>query len=307
MPVEITTREYPMQDADLCAFAYSLISNMTRDDTEFANRGVTAGNISALEDLVTAFEVFPNDDYYRADVSLAVQNKEETRLSMQVKIRDIIQCAVIKWGEGSPQYKKFSAQKMTRESDKVFITTARQVATVATGYLADLTSVGLTSGMITGLTTAADTFHSQMITILDAQELRDSKTQERITKGNEIYSFITRYCTIGKIIWDDEDESKYNDYVIYHKPLNLPSKVQGLEYAIPTNTAKWLAAALAVSYELEYKSESPSGAVPDWVNIYAGAELSFVHNPGAGAWLYRCRGKNENGGGDWSNLLLITL
>ncbi|MBM2815403.1 MAG: hypothetical protein HW421_2165, partial [Ignavibacteria bacterium] len=35
MPVEASMREYLMSDADLCTLTFQLISNMTRDATQF--------------------------------------------------------------------------------------------------------------------------------------------------------------------------------------------------------------------------------------------------------------------------------
>ena len=307
MALASLVRDYSMTDAELCGFAFELVSKMTRDITYFNTRGVTATDISDLETLAEAFQAFPNDEYYRADVSLAVQSKTSTREGMQVLIRDIVQCAIIKWGEQSPQYKKFSAQKMTSEGDKIFISTARQVVLVATNYLTVLSDVGLTASMISSLTTATDLFHSQLIAINDAQELRDNKTQERISKGNEIYSLITRYCTIGKIIWDDVDESKYNDYVIYHRQAEMPSKVQNVHYDMATNKLYWEPAAYATSYEAQYKSFSPTGPNPDWSVIYTGADLSVIYSPGVGEWLFRVRGININGNGEWSDELAVDI
>ncbi len=255
MPLKPLRRRYFMTDAELSSFTFNLLSSMTRDDTEFTARGITSVERTALETLATAFEALPDDEFYRAEVSLAVQNKDDLRAAMEVKVRDIVQCAIIKWGEGSPQYKKFSTRKMTRESDKSFLTTARQVVLVGTNYLTDLTSAGLTQTMLDDLEDDADSFHDALIAIYDAEELRDDKTQERIEKGNEIYELVAKYCQIGKIIWDDVDEAKYNDYIIYpqehhqlSKPQNLTAEYVGGSPAV--NHLGWDAVAEATSYDV---------------------------------------------------------
>lgn len=239
MALKPLRRDYRITDAELCSFTFNLINSMTRDDTEFTARGVTSVERTALETLADAFQSFPNDEFYRADVSIAVQAKEDLRKSMEIQIRDIVQCAIIKWGDGSPQYRKFAVSKISKANDMTFLTIARQVVLVGTDYLTDLTDVGLTQTMLDDLEDDTDSFHSALISIYNAEELRDIKTQERAQKGNEIYSLVKKYCRIGKIIWDDVDEAKYNDYVIYPKSSHQLSKPQNL-------TAEYMAGSPAV-------------------------------------------------------------
>lgn len=307
MPLDALRREHTLSDADLCAFTFGLISNMTRDAVQFATRGVTAGDITALEALADAFELFPNDDYYRADITLAVDAKEATRSAMTVEIRDIIQCAVIKWGEGSAQYKKFSAQKMTSESDRLFLTTARQVVLVATEYLADLASVGLTQTMIDDLSDNADIFHNNLIAILDAQTNRDSKTQERIQDSNEIYYFVTKYCQIGKIIWDDVDEAKYNDYIIYPKENSQLSKPQNLTAVYdpldpPNVTLSWDAVINATNYDVFYNIANPGAPAGEYqlLNNYAASPVE-IPSVIAKRNYYKIKAKNDESTSSYSD------
>ncbi|MCX6153302.1 MAG: hypothetical protein NT007_03995 [Candidatus Kapabacteria bacterium] len=233
MNIKPPMRNYTLSDADLVGFGHNLCQNITRDQAQFTPRGVTAGNVTSLNALVTAFENLPGDSYYAADVSIAVEAKNATRADLDIKIRDITQCAIIKWGADSPRYKKFGTIDISKVSDREYLSVCRQVVVTATGYLSDLTSVGLTHDMIDAVTDGADAFGSNLDDLNEAITVRDIKKGERIADGNEIYSFITQYCTVGKYIWDDVDEAKYNDYVIY------PTGSSGLSR--PTNlTANWI-------------------------------------------------------------------
>jgi hypothetical protein len=204
-----------MTDANLLMFISNLVNNMTRDAVEFAIRGVTAIDTTDLKALGDAFELFPPDSFYQSDVSLAVQTKNSTHTGLIVDVRNIIDTAIIEWGEGSPQYKKFGTKNMTNLTDRSFLVACRQVVTTATGFLASLTGVGLTQAMIDTVSTNAETFELNLNSVNDMIEQRDLKTQERITDGNTLYAFVVKYAQIGKLIWDDVDEAKYNDYVIY--------------------------------------------------------------------------------------------
>jgi hypothetical protein len=227
-------RDYNMTDPELCMFASNLVITITRDQAQFTTRGVTAAMVTSFKALGDAFEVFPPDAYYLTDYLLATETKNVTRESLIIKLRAILGYAKIKYGPTSLQVKRFNAGDMTRQDDMKFLTTCRLAVKVANDYLADLTPIGLTAAMITDLTTTANTFESNLNSISSAQTNRDMKTQERISKGNELYSFVSRYCEIGKIIWEDVDPAKYNDYVIYDsgssslpKPKNLVANEMG--------------------------------------------------------------------------------
>ncbi len=256
-----------MTDADLCMFASNLVVFMTRDSVEFAAKGVDAAAITALEALGNAFEVFPNDAYYKNDVTISVEAKNVNRENCQVQMRAIIGCAKIKWGSNSAQVKRFNAGKMTISSDRSFLTLARQCVTLATDYLADLAAQGLTQAMIDSLASEAQLMENEMNNISEKEALRDLKTQERINDGNELYGFVSQYCEIGKIIWQDVDQAKYNDYVIYPPTQKSLSKPQNLAASFdPLNpspiTLSWDLVADATSYDVYFniaETGAPAG------------------------------------------------
>jgi len=266
MNIKPPQRNYNLTDPELIMFGYNLCQNITRDQLQFTPRGVTAGNVTSLHALVAAFELFPQDSYYQADVSIAVEAKDNTRSALDVKVRDVVQCAIIKWGADSPKVRKFGTSDISKYTDKEYLTACRQVVTTATGYLADLTPVGLTQPMIDAVSDGADTFLSNLDDLNEAITQREIKKGERIADGNEIYSFVSQYCTVGKIIWDDVDETKYNDYVIYptsypglSKPQNVLAHWDPGDLAI---TLSWDSVLGATRYEVFVSivaTGSPSG------------------------------------------------
>lgn len=306
MSLKPLRRNYTMTDAELCSSTFNLISSITRDTVQFTARGITSTETDALAALATTFELFPDDEFYRADISIAVETKDNLRSGMLVKIRDITQCAIIKWGESSGQYKKFSTKNVSSEADKSFLTTARQVVTVGTAYLSDLTAVGLSQAMLDDLEDDADSFHNSLIAIYDAEELRDSKRQERTQKGNEIYELVVQYCKIGKIIWDDVDEAKYNDYIIYPKVEHQLSKPQNLTavYVAGTpavNHLEWDAVTDATSYKV-YVSIRDIGAPSGNFNLLDTFSVNFADVPAVNNKrnYYKLKAFNDNNSSDYS-------
>ncbi|MCX6154587.1 MAG: hypothetical protein NT007_10540 [Candidatus Kapabacteria bacterium] len=247
-----------MSDADLCMFTSNLVVTMRRDQTEFTTRGVTALMVTAFETLGNAFEVLPPDVYYLTDLMLATEAKNTQRDACTLKLRAIIGYAKIKWGSGAAQVKRFDAGEMTKYDDKKFLTTCRLGVIVATDYLTDLTPVGLTSAMVDDLEATAQLMEDAMNDISSAQTQRDIKTQDRITKGNELYDFVSRYCEIGKIIWEDVSPAKYNDYIIYGSTSSGLSKPQNV-------TANWMLGDTQVHL--------------NWDNVSGAASYEVYHSP----------------------------
>ncbi len=302
MPLPPVERNYRMTDDALAMLANNIVDYMTRDLAKFEEWGIDAADIAALQSKQNAFEQFPQDVTLRAEVTEAVEAKDFSREDLTKSIKEIADRVAVKWGDNSPKYKGLGASNMTSQKDSKLIFTARTVRIFATEHLLEMADVGLTQAMIDDLTSKVNDFEEKVREIEVKTALRDEKSRERIVLGNELYFLVAKYCDFGKRIWDDVNESFYNDYIIYKKPVHLPSKVQNLQFDIANIKLKWDIAAGADTYQLEIKQNLPGF---DWLTLYEGAANEFIYSPGGGSWYFRCRGKNENGSGTWSEELLV--
>ena len=297
-------RDYTMSDADLMMLASKLVMNMTRDAVEFLSRGVTALDITDLEALGNAFEVFPPDGVYVGELKDATTAKNDLRDTVTDEIQLISGFFEQKWGADSGKYTSLTIKGLHNATDSGFLLAARVVVDQATAYLADLTPVGLTQALIDTLETDAQSMEDAIVVVINKKELRDEKAHERTTNGNALYAFAAEYSKVGKLIWENVNEAKYNDYVIYPSTAQMPGKVLNMGYDLPTRTVSWDTAPYAEDYQLERKYSSD----PDWTVVYEGADTSVVNDPvTAGTWYYRCRGQNENGYGTWSDELTVIM
>jgi len=212
---ESTRKQFRAKYADLGMFASNLTVPMRRDIAEFASKNISSADIDALE--VKAMELisFPSDEFYAADVSIKAGEKNELREELSVDARVIVSMAKIKWGVRSAQYRRFDAVKMTTESDGEFLTSCRRVHETAGDYLAELSPLGLTQAMLDEYEAKSDAFEQKLFEVSAAKETRILKTAERLELANELYALAAHYCLVGKIIWQDRDYSRYNDYLIY--------------------------------------------------------------------------------------------
>ena len=269
-------KDFSMSFADLMMLASKLVFNMNRDSTEFATRGVDAAAITAFEALGNAFEVFPADEVYVGELKDATNAKNLLRDTIMNEIQLISGFFDQKWGMKSGKYTSLRIKGMYNSSDADFLLTARTVVAQATSNLAALTAEGLTQAMIDSLESNAQLLEDALIDVVDKKEVRDTKANERTEKGNELYSFATKYSKIGKLIWENVDESKYNDYVIYPSSKSSLSKPQNLAVALdPVDiaplTLSWDLVADATFYDIYVNiaaTGAPSGSF-SLLNTYA--------------------------------------
>jgi hypothetical protein len=282
MPLAPLQRNYNMPDADLCMFTSNLVGFMTRDITEFGNYGIDAADVTALETLGNAFEVFPSDEIYLADVGIATEDKDAALETLKLSMKNVTNRALNKWGDKSPRYKKFGVIGIGKFNDREMLFAARRVHLVGTEYLLQLADQGLTAAMLTTLQSDSQAFEDTLNELKDKQAERDIKAEERITKGNELYLIVAKYCEIGKQIWENVSEAKYNDYVIYKtvehglsKPQNLLAEYDPLNP--PNITLSWDAVLEATNYDVYYNIAnigSPSGDY-QLLNNYASSPASI--------------------------------
>ncbi len=195
---------------------------MTRDATEMALRGVTATNTSDFVTQSTAFGDLPTDEELQSDVTAAVENQDATAEALRIKIRPVRSMAEVEYGTDKAKYRKFRFDNMNDMTNSELVKLAKRVFRVGTAQLADLTGQGLTTTILSAIKADANSLDDQIDLVADAVSDRDLATEDRAVNGNALYVNLVKYTNIGKSIWIDTDEAKYNDYVIYDTPTGAP-------------------------------------------------------------------------------------
>lgn len=297
-------RDYHMTNGELMMLASNLVVFMTRDKLSFEPRGVSLQDITDFETLGNAFEAFPMDEEYKGLITIEVDTKNILRSTLTNQIQTVSGYFEQEWSTDSGQYKRLGIKDIQHKSDSSFLVKSRAVVRIAGEYLSTLSLIGLTQSILDILESNAQLFEDKLNSIAENRALRDVMAKERTDKGNELYSFVKKYSTIGKLIWENVDEAKYNDYIIYHRPPYLPSKVQNLTYDEQSTAFNWDFTAEAANYELQMSINNPSKV---WNQIYFGPSTTTNYDPGAGDWLFRCRGTNSTGNGTWSDELNVVI
>ena len=217
MPQQIITRMYSLSDGDLKQKADALLNSLSRDLTDLAARKITDVNIKNLRTLISNFDDHSTDAELLGLVEDATIKKNATRKEAEIAIRSIRNMADIAYS-GQGKYNNFGFEDLTKVSDADFYRLAKRVGRMATKYLPDLEPQGLTAEQIATLQTLAKNFDDGIDAIEDAVENRDLETQERIIKGNTLWAEMSKLASVGKSIYEDTNEAKFNDYVLTPTP-----------------------------------------------------------------------------------------
>ena len=296
-------RNYNLSNAELYLFTYNLVSCMHRDLEYLEEYGVTEIKITALNTQNEQFNSMPNDDILKSDYSYAVDVRNQKREIVEKTTKSIGLRAKEVYFNNQARAKVLHYINLSQMKDLELLNTASSVHTNAVTFINDLKPEGITQTYLDTFKANIEEFKVAIQTAKEKLQLRNEGTQNRNEAGNKLYSLISKYCDYGKAAFEDTNPARYNDYVIYSPspgPLKPPT---GLKYLGEQYTAVWEAVENATSYELQY---SPDGS--DWSEAYGGAD-NMVHYfpPQGGTAFFRCRARNANGYGEFSEVLKIDI
>jgi hypothetical protein len=127
----------------------------------------------------------------------------------------IVRRAIDKYGKDSPTVKGFGWLGYAAKTDSDKMVVNRLVHKAGTDHQAELATEGLTVTILgdlqTDITDADVAITKKALRVSE----RDKAVNDRVTIGNDLYSELVKLADTGKHIWEDSDEAKYNDYVIY--------------------------------------------------------------------------------------------
>jgi hypothetical protein len=305
--MEKLQKSFDLTYAELTIVVGNVIIAMERDFAEFTPRGITQVEIDAFKAQGDTFELYPTDDIFQNEIAIVVVEKNNTRNAITLKVRRISGYFEQKWGLKSPYYKQLGIKGMTDMKDDVFLVMARRVVQVATSRLADLSPIGLTQADIDALEADAQTFENKLNGIYEKTAERDVKTNERTALGNALYEQLAKYCAVGKNIWEDVNEAKYNDYVIHKTVHHELPKVQNVQAAqTGPNAARvdWDPVPGAAQYEVDFQSQPSGQPAGEWQERFT-VDAPEYEGPlfGGQTNFYRVRAINASQTGAWSDVV----
>jgi hypothetical protein len=215
MAIKKNVREFAFSDAELLTVARHLGQYVTRDAKEFATYGYTKDTPKLLKTRLTAFGAVSTDLELEQVQAEATQFKIARETFLKGCIKEITNRARLLLGEESPKFKRFGTKGLDNMKDADLSLCGKRVADVAKAQLAELAVRGVTQAMIDDLDSARQSFDEAILAQGKAMSERGTATNDRIRVANELYAFTVELAEAGKAIWQDKDQVRYRDYVLY--------------------------------------------------------------------------------------------
>ncbi len=208
-------RNFSFAYSDLIGNCMTTYSIMKRDADQFQNYGIDLDKIEDFNGMLQDFINFPQDQELEADLKFSTYTKNNLANDLRINIRMFKARAMLVFDDKSATYNRFNNGNLSKLNDRDLYMFAEVVRDSAQEYLTELSDVGLTQEIIDEFAALIEQFYSAMYEQSQAKTNRESRTSQRASKSNELYSLMVKYCEIGKTIWYEINEAKYNDYLIY--------------------------------------------------------------------------------------------
>lgn len=209
-------RKYKMSDSTLMLVGTRLIVGANRDATELSNFGWTAARVSDLSNARDAFADLPTDVELSGIMSVATAAKNKVRQdTTEFCAKEIMLRVSQHYGEGSPNYNRFRFSDLYTSSDHGLWLVLKRIHRQATLLATPLAAEGLTAAHLSSLEGYINDLNSALFAQVQAIDDRDQAVHERIEAGNALYDEMVKLGEVGKRLWLNVDESKYNEYVLY--------------------------------------------------------------------------------------------
>ncbi|MEP7167952.1 MAG: hypothetical protein ABI855_01150 [Bacteroidota bacterium] len=127
----------------------------------------------------------------------------------------VVQRASNQYGKNSHQHKSFGWSGYVGKSDVEKTAVSRLVHKQGTERLAELAGQGLTDAILLDLRTKITKSDDDITVKRQRVSERDGAVNERVRLANDLYAELVKLADTGKHLYEDTNESKYNDYVIY--------------------------------------------------------------------------------------------
>lgn len=239
--------------AELVAQVLEKQTYLQRDAAELDARGVTAARLANLDTLLADFFTHPEAGVMSALVSVAVSKRNIMYDNLMARLRDVAGVASMALGVQSAEYRSFRYAKIHELGQDSFLFRAETMCDRADEFQAILTPRGISAADILAIRNLLPTFKNLIKAVDNANFQRDISTDKRHKSANDLYTELVDLAGIAKIYYQDRDEAKYNDYVIYATSETAQTRTGRLS-ANEKKTRKWE----ALSSETEFIAENES-------------------------------------------------
>ena len=215
MKKQAANRMYNYPDSELYVQCMEHISYAKRDIAGFETYSYDTGRLTKFEAACNKFVELPDDDELLGIQMQMTDKKADAMNQLKISIRSVMTRVAMKYHNKSGRYRRFGTQKMGDMSDAQLLFCGRRVIRVGNQMLPFLSDAGLSEETLKKVADTVLGFENSIHIQKDKVSDRDIMVERRTELGNNLYEELIVLCNIGKDIWIDKDNVKYEQYVIY--------------------------------------------------------------------------------------------
>lgn len=208
-------RKYNFGDSNLAQKSDLVSGFVERDLSRFGSYNYVEADRQRLIAMTAEFKGLAPDEFWEGLKADEVSRKNDMRRLLGLAMNPVRDRIKLYYGEMSALYRSLRLADISKASDHDYYFAVRNVHRLATLKKGVLAAKGLTDAMLTALDSALKNFDNQIDVAKAAESTREEETENRIVKGNALYTELVMVCEMGKSTWADESPAKYADYVIY--------------------------------------------------------------------------------------------
>lgn len=208
-------RLYNFSDGTLVQLSDAVRGFLNRDLAELSGYAIDAATLTAMQALRTAFSATSTDVTQVAIVKGLTSAKDAARDAAETILRNLKIKVQGKVGIDPAIVESLGIGNISKETDSDLVRVGENAVIRATALLADLSGTGVDAPYLASVTAILNTFDNAIDAQRQGEASRELVTNDRILKGNALYTEIVRLCDFGKDRYYSTNEAKYNDYVIY--------------------------------------------------------------------------------------------
>jgi len=218
---------FRMSYANLYDLGKVKIAFAKRDAMRFNEFGYNSDKITQIETDIEQLRTISRDGELLAEQVLTTDRRNKKDVEVRNFIRKIQVRLDQVYSSTNPTFLSiFKISDLSKISYSELVLEGERIVRMARNYMTELEAVGLTEILISELETMITELHDVALEMKIKVTERDYSAGERLQTANNVYNSIFKLCQIGKTIWLNENESHYNDYIIYEtqNSVSLPEE-----------------------------------------------------------------------------------
>ena len=225
--------QFRLSYGELYQMSNQTISLVERDINEFDKYGVNTSVLNQLVAKKEEFEYIPYDEVFEQKQMLLTQQKNEASGLLQTAIRSSMLKVNFAFRSNPLVGISFRNGGVSKFPDSELSVRARVTVLLLQDNLDILSNYGLSQTEIDELNSLEKDFTNKLDLQQKAICNRDTATEFRVAKANELYELISSIREVGRKMWAEKSEALSNDYIILSAKSSSNSL---LENAAPPTT-----------------------------------------------------------------------